>query len=93
MKLKTNIIGKPLAKPCRFKIVSKFKNGQKIYALNEGKIIQGVISGYKHSIISDRNYISNFNEYEISTGFDIYVWAKESDCYTSQRTLISAIKK
>lgn len=77
----------------KFKIVSRVKKGQTVYTLNEGKIIKGIVIGYQSGIVSDRNYIGRTEpEVEIKSGVDYYCWAKEVDCYNSERSLIYAIK-
>lgn len=77
----------------KFKTTSKYPGGKKVYFIHEGRITSGVISGYKHGIISNRNYIGNVTEYEIKVGFSDFIWVNEADCYTSQRALLIGIKK
>jgi hypothetical protein len=90
MKIKKNELEIPTGK---FKITSKLSGGQKVYFIHEGKITNGVISGYHHGIISNRNYISNNTQYEVKVGLDTYNWVDEVNCYTSQRALLIGIKK
>lgn len=80
----------------RFKIVSTFFKGQKLFAIHDGVIIDGPCIGFQSALISEKQWslARESNEFEIcvNTITRKSVWKKESECFTSQRALIISLK-